>query len=123
FPEVQYMKVAISFFVLSAAGPFTLGALMANGLGQTPAYHLTVYYYLHFQYNGVFLFGVLALFYRLLRQREVVIQEMLAQRGKILLIISCLLTYALSALWLQPSVVVYALGLAGALLQIVAFFF
>jgi hypothetical protein len=123
FPEVQYMKVAFSFFVLSAAGPFTLGALMANGLGQTPAYHLAVYYYLHFQYNGVFLFGVLALFYRLLRQREVVIQEMLVQRGKILLIISCLLTYALSALWLQPSVVVYALGLAGALLQIVAFVF
>jgi hypothetical protein len=82
-----------------------------------------VYYYLHFQYNGVFLFGVLALFYRLLRQKEVVIQEMLAQRGKILLIISCLLTYALSALWLQPSVVVYALGLVGALLQIVAFVF
>ncbi len=122
-PEVQYMKVAFSFFMLSAAGPFALGALMANGLGQTPAYHLAVYYYLHFQYNGVFLFGVLALFYRLLRQKEVVIQEMLAQRGKILLIISCLLTYALSALWLQPSVVVYALGLVGALLQIVAFMF
>lgn len=122
-PEVQYMKVAFSFFMLSAAGPFALGALMANGLGQTPAYHLAVYYYLHFQYNGVFLFGVLALFYRLLRQKEVVIQEMLAQRGKILLIISCLLTYALSALWLQPSVVVYALGLVGALLQMVAFVF
>lgn len=122
-PEVQYMKVAFTFFMLSAAGPFALGALMANGLGQTPAYHLAVYYYLHFQYNGVFMFGALALFYRLLRQKEVVIQEMLAQRGKILLIISCLLTYALSALWLQPSVVVYALGLVGALLQIVAFVF
>lgn len=122
-PEVQYMKVAFTFFMLSAAGPFALGALMANGLGQTPAYHLAVYYYLHFQYNGVFMFGALALFYRLLRQKEVVIQEMLAQRGKILLIISCLLTYALSALWLQPSVVVYALGLVGALLQMVAFVF
>lgn len=122
-PEVQYMKVAFTFFMLSAAGPFALGALMANGLGQTPAYHLAVYYYLHFQYNGVFMFGALALFYRLLRQKEVVIQEMLAQRGKILLIISCLLTYALSALWLRPSVVVYALGLVGALLQMVAFVF
>ena len=123
FPEVQYMKTAFGFFMLSAAGPFALGALMANGLGQTPAYHLAVYYYLHFQYNGVFMFGVLALFYRLLRQKEVVIQEVSAQRGKVLLIVSCLLTYALSALWLQPSVIVYGIGLAGALLQLVAFVF
>lgn len=123
FPEVQYMKVAFGFFILSAAGPFALGALMANGLGQTPAYHLAVYYYLHFQYNGVFLFGTLALFYRLLRQKEVVVHEVLAQRGKMFLILSCLLTYALSALWLQPSVVVYVIGLVGALLQFIAFGF
>lgn len=123
FPEVQYMKAAFGFFILSAAGPFALGALMANGLGQTPAYHLAVYYYLHFQYNGVFLFGALALVYRLLRQKEVVVHEALAQRGKMFLILSCLLTYALSALWLQPPVVVYGIGLVGALLQLVAFVF
>ncbi len=123
FHEVQYMKVAFGFFILSAAGPFALGALMANGLGQTPAYHLAVYYYLHFQYNGVFLFGALALFYRLLRQKEVVVHEVLAQRGKMFLTLSCLLTYALSALWLQPSVVVYVIGLVGALLQFIAFGF
>lgn len=123
FPEVQYLKVAFGFFILSAAGPFALGALMANGLGQTPAYHLSVYYYLHFQYNGVFLFGALALFYRLLRQKEVVVHEVLAQRGKMFLILSCLLTYALSALWLQPSVVVYVIGLVGALLQFIGFGF
>ncbi|MBX2968511.1 MAG: hypothetical protein KF803_04010 [Cyclobacteriaceae bacterium] len=123
FAEVQYMKTAFGFFALSAAGPFALGALMANGLGQTPAYHLAVYYYLHFQYNGVFMFGALALFYRLLRQKEVVVHDALAQRGKMFLILSCLLTYALSALWLQPSVVVYVIGLVGALLQFVAFIF
>lgn len=123
FPEVQYMKAAFSFFMLSTAGPFALGALMANGLGHTPAYHLAVYYYLHFQYNGVFMFGILALFYQLLRQKEVVIQEGLAQRGKMLLIISCLLTYALSALWTKSPAVVYGIGLVGALLQFVAFAF
>jgi hypothetical protein len=123
FPDVQYMKTAFVFFMLSAAGPFALGALMANGQGQTPAYHLAVYYYLHFQYNGVFMFGALALFYRLLRQKEVVVHEVLAQRGKLLLILSCLLTYALSALWLQPPVIVYGIGLVGALLQFVAFVF
>lgn len=123
FCEVQYMKVAFIFFIISSAGPFVLGGLMANGLGQTPAYHLSLYYYLHFQYNGVFMFGILALFYRLLRQKKVDIDETMAHRGRMFLIISCLLTYALSALWVQPPVFVYAVGLAGALIQVAAFSF
>ncbi|MBX2965708.1 MAG: hypothetical protein KF845_06145 [Cyclobacteriaceae bacterium] len=122
-PEVHYMKLAFIFFIVSAAGPFTLGALMAKGMGHTPAYHLSVYYYLHFQYNGVFMFGVLALFYRLLHQKGIPVNAATSRKGMILLTWSCVAGYAVSTLWLQPHVGIYVIGLLGVLLQWAALIF
>jgi hypothetical protein len=62
-PAQWFAKRALIFFLIASVGPFSLGPLMANGLAQTKWYYFSIYYYLHFQYNGVFTFGVFSLFF------------------------------------------------------------
>ena len=50
--SLWFAKTALFFFLISTAGPFSLGYLMSHGLGQTYWYNFSIYYYLHFQYNG-----------------------------------------------------------------------
>ena len=53
---------ALFYLVLSSLGPFLLAYSMSHHLGDRAFYYNAIYLYLHFQYNGWFTFGVLALF-------------------------------------------------------------
>jgi hypothetical protein len=66
-----YARIALIFFLISTAGPFSLGYLKSAGLSHTNWYNFSIYFYLHFQYNGLFLFGILSLFFDLLERRHV----------------------------------------------------
>lgn len=76
-----FVKISLAFFLLSGLGPFALGFIMANGLGQSNWYYFAVYFYLHFQYNGFFLFGILGLFFKLLEERNVPVTPTKALRA------------------------------------------
>jgi len=65
---IRFARMASLFFILSSVGPFAVGILAANGLGHTSWYHLAVYFYLHFQYNGAFTFGVFSLLFHWLEK-------------------------------------------------------
>lgn len=57
----QCFKGALFFMVLSSLGPWVLGAIM-NTLGPTSIwYRLSIYFYLHFQYNGWMFLGLLGM--------------------------------------------------------------
>jgi hypothetical protein len=118
---VWLARTALVFFSVSAAGPFVLGALMANGLGQTQGYHLAVYYYLHFQYNGVFTFGILALFFRLLDEKGISVADNPVRKFKILMAVACVPAYVLSALWINPGWIFNLFGAIVGFLQLIAF--
>ncbi|MCU0398814.1 MAG: hypothetical protein MUC73_12020, partial [Cyclobacteriaceae bacterium] len=117
---IGFARMSLVFFLISALGPLALGVLMARGMGQTQWYHLAVYFYLHFQYNGVFTFGVFALFFHFLEVRGVVINEFTVRKFRWLLFISCFPAYALSTLWTQPVTVILFLGIVSALIQVIA---
>jgi len=119
-PALRYARFSLIFFLISAAGPFSLAPLMANGLGQSPWYYFAVYFYLHFQYNGVFVFGVLSLFHTLLEGRGVPMDYARAYRSARLLFSGTILSYALSILWSEPHFLFNGIGFIGALLQSVA---
>jgi len=116
-------RLALFFFLLSSLGPFSLGPLMVNGMGQTKWYYFAVYYYLHFQYNGVFTFSVLSLFFGLLKDREVAINLKVVKRFIYLMTVSCILGYSLSLLWAKPGIIFYVLAFIAATLQFIAFFY
>jgi hypothetical protein len=113
---------ACVFFMISSAGPFALGPIMASGLNHSKWYYFAVYFYLHFQYNGFFLFASFALFFKLLDERGFVI-ELQSFRMSRALIIGTIIAYVLSLLWAKPGFIYNVLGFGAALLQFAAFIF
>ena len=120
---VWFARASLLFFLVSAVGPFVVGALAAKGLGHSDGYFMAIYYYLHFQYNGVFTFGALALFFYLLEQMGIVIDLQAAKWFRWTLFVSCFPAYALSTLWAGPPPVVYGVGLLAATGQLLALYF
>jgi len=120
-PSRWFARISLIFFLMSSLGPFTLAPLMVNGLSQTKWYYFAVYYYLHFQYNGVFTFGLLSLFFGLLKEKRVTLDQSIVKRFAYLMLISCFLGYSLSTLWANPGIIFNVLGLFSALIQLLAF--
>lgn len=116
-------RTSLIFFLISAIGPFVVGALAANGLGQSDEYHLAVYYYLHFQYNGVFTFGIFALLFHLLNERRIEFDLKKASKFRWLLFASCFPAYALSTLWASPLLIINGIGFFAAITQLMAFYY
>ncbi len=56
----KLVRTGIVFFFLSTVGPYSLGPMMANNMQGSPWYDQAIFFYLHFQYNGAFLFFMLA---------------------------------------------------------------
>lgn len=113
-------KAALIFNVLSSIGPFALAYMMATK-NMHQSWHLaSVYYFLHFQYNGWFFFAMLGLVFAK-------IEHFVFLRNKLkkiysYFVIACIPAYFLSALWLPIPVWLYWLIVAAALIQIKAWF-
>lgn len=120
---VNLARWSFIFFFLSSFGPVVIGVLSANGQAHSEAYYLAVYFFLHFQYNGAFTFGVLALLYQLLASRSIPVDEKSAGRFVTLLWMTCVPAYVLSTLWTQPGLVWNVLGFLVALVQVIACWF
>lgn len=114
-----YAKIALAFFILSTFGPFSLAYIMSSGLGQSNWYYFSIYFYLHFQYNGFFLFGVLSLFFRLLERKEIHFNAEAGRCIGMVLAVACIPAYLLSVLWAKPGYVFNMIGAASAIVQFV----
>ncbi|MCE7864403.1 MAG: hypothetical protein DYG99_12755 [Bacteroidetes bacterium CHB5] len=117
------VRKSLLFFLLSAVGPFTLGPLMATGLAQSPWYYSAIYFYLHFQYNGVFVLGCMSLLFYYLEKRGFSFHAQTAILSFRLLVAGTILTYALSVLWTSPGVWVNSMGGIGALIQLASLYY
>lgn len=103
---------SLLFLLLSSLALWGMGPLMMKGYSGKPLYFNTVYYYLHFQYNGWFSFAVLAIFIRYYDWKSV-------HRNIIyLLATATVLLYAISVLWCHPHTVWYIAAFIGAIVQL-----
>lgn len=118
--SIWFARTSLFFFLISAIGPFVVGALVAMGLGQSMWYYFSVYFYLHFQYNGVFTFGVWALFLGLLDKKEIIVDQVRLRQSGNLLLVACFPAYFLSTLWASPGIIFNVIGFFAALLQLLA---
>lgn len=117
--SVRFLRAGLFYLMLSAAGPFAIGPLVAMGKQAAPVYFDTIYLYLHFQYNGWFTFTTLALFYSILEKQT----TMNGKNVFFLFNISCIPTFFLSTLWHHPTAIFYWIGGISAFLQLIALFF
>ncbi|MGB1003339.1 MAG: hypothetical protein ACPGVC_03870 [Salibacteraceae bacterium] len=112
---VKLIKWSGVYLVLSSFGPFSLGFIMAKGLQDTFWFKLSVYWFIHFLYNGFFTLIVFAL---LLNKSN----SFPAQKwGSQLMIWSIIPIYGLSVLWLEPHSTLYIITFIGTLFQLFAF--
>lgn len=118
--SLTFVRWSLFFMALSSIGPFGLGVIMAKGLSGTPLANLAIYFYLHFQYDGWFSFAIFGMFLWFLEDNKISFPFKYGKAFLILMAIACIPTYALSTLWTQPSLWVYAVAFLAALLQIIA---
>ncbi|MFZ1528267.1 MAG: hypothetical protein WAT19_06235 [Ferruginibacter sp.] len=115
-PAKKWYKAALIFNVVSSLGTFALAYMMATKNLHQNWYLASLYYYLHFQYNGLFFFACMGLItgrmYRMgiLHKNYDVVFWMFA--------IACVPAYFLSALWMDIPVIVYALVVIAAIVQV-----
>jgi hypothetical protein len=105
----------------SAAGPFALAFVMANELQQTQWYNYAIFYYLHFQYNGFFFFGILSLYTIMFKGVNMGDTTML-RKSLNAMIAALVPTFFLSILYGSPGFFFNVIGFAGALMQVLAYF-
>jgi hypothetical protein len=114
----KFINTSLLFMVLSSIGPWALGVIM-NVLGNSSHwYYNAIYFYLHFQYNGWFVFCLLGLFFYALEQKGIQLLKAKSILFYKLFTISCVLTLFLSFLWIEPHRFIYIIAGIGAFLQL-----
>jgi hypothetical protein len=109
-----WLKAALFFNILSTLGTFYLVKMMATKTLEQHAYLASVYWYLHFQYNGWFFFAGTGLFLQYLWEKLAV--ELPA--GVFwAFALSCIPLYGLSVLWLDLPLWLYIVVVLTAILQ------
>lgn len=110
----MFLKGAALFLLISAVGPSALGPIVSAGKAETPVYYNAIYTYLHFQYNGWFIFTIFAVLYRRLEEKG------FNRSGGFVfssMFIGCILCLPLSFLWNKPTEVYNIIGGAGSIVQ------
>ena len=118
-PARPFLAAAFGCMLLSGLGPLTLGPLAALGLRESPWYTFSIYFYLHFQYNGWFMFFLLAVVVHRLSEQGT-LPWVATQRLWAWLLPGTVLSLGLSALWMHPPPWVTLATVAGGIALVVA---
>jgi hypothetical protein len=115
WPIKVCIRVALFFLVLSSIGPFLLAYNISHPTGDINFYFNAIYLYLHFQYNGWFTFGAMALLFFSVQRHRIILHESGSRWFVGLMAGTCVPAYTLSLLWTDPAVWVWwVASLAGA---------
>ncbi len=119
----KLIRVGLWFMVISSIGPWILGVIMNTLGGASIWYRISIYFYLHFQYNGWFVITLFGVFFYILEQKHISISKKYFNRFFWLMIISVVLTFMLSVLWAKPHSIIYYIGTLGAFMQILSLWY
>lgn len=123
------LRFSLIFLVVSSIGTYSLAYLYSHKIVNDQLYLSSIYFYLHFQYNGWFLFGLLGLmFYFLVDKLELGLGESksvfgLKSRPVVLLLISVFPNFLLSILWAKLPTWVYVGAILFGVAQTMVWFY
>lgn len=115
-PAFAWLRAALWYGLISTLGTAALSYMMASHQITQHGYLAAVYWYLHFQYNGWFFLGGMALMSWWLSNLEGV--PPLPALARRLLVWSCLPAFGLSVLWMNLPLPVYLLVILAAVAQV-----
>ena len=105
------------FAVISSVGVFGLSYMMSSGNMTQNLYLASTYYYLHFQYNGFFIFTCIGLLLHSLREIGAEISEKDNKLIFWLMFIGCVIGFGLSVLWMKMPLWIFVAIILGTIAQ------
>lgn len=116
---VKFGKWSVYFMLISTVGLWAIAPVSVLLSKLHPLYFASIQFFLHFQFNGWFTYGILALLFHHLERNGHTVRLPVGTFA--VLQASVILTYALSITWSTPENVLFYLNSAGVLLQLLAF--
>ena len=116
----NWFKTALFFNVISSFGTFALAYMMISKNIHQNEYLASIYYYLHFQYNGWFFFACMGLLFSFLQLKSS--ENSFFKRAFWLFFLSCIPAYFLSTLWWDLPIWIYLITVVAAFIQVYAWF-
>lgn len=117
---INWFKAAIGFNIISSFGTFYLAYMMASKNVIPDLYLSSIYYFLHFQYNGWFFFACMGLFFGFLNLKNS--EHSFYETSFKLFALACVPAYFLSTLWLDIPLWLYTITVISAIVQVFAWF-
>ena len=116
----NWFKTALFFNVISSFGTFALAYMMISKNIHQNEYLASIYYYLHFQYNGWFFFACMGLLFSFLQLKSS--ENSFFKRTFWLFFLSCIPAYFLSTLWWDLPIWIYLITVVAAFIQVYTWF-
>ena len=118
----RFVRAGLWLQFLSSLSPWSLGAVIKLLGKKSDFYKFDIFYYLHFQYNGWFLFATIGLTLYLLERRHITLPVSKVNWLYRFMLIAVFLGYFSNTLWANPGWFFNLLALTGAMAEIAAFF-
>lgn len=119
----QWFRASLILWAISSIGAFALAYLMANRILIQDYYFAASYFFLHFQYNGWFLFSCFGLLFSYLYSNKFLTLLSLNKRLFNIMAIAVGPTFFLSILWLKLPFYLHLVADISAVLQLVILFY
>jgi len=117
--EIKFIKTAIYFYILSSIGIWLVAPIIIH-YGKNYIFHNTIYFYLHFLYNGFFVFALFGLLFRILKNQGVQFSKYALSKFYLVTLIACIPAYALSLTWHSKNIVIIIVGFVAAFIQLIS---
>lgn len=120
----KWFKAALILMAIANLGEITLAYLMVNFSTVQDYYFAALYFFLHFQYNGWFLFVCFGLLFSFLCRNNIPQVTTLSKKLFWIMTITVAPTYLLSIIWLKlPPVLFWLANISGILQLAVLIYF
>ena len=118
----RFVRAGLWLQFLSSISPWSLGIIIKKLGKQSDFYKFDIFYYLHFQYNGWFLFALIGLTLYLLERRGITLPVSKVNWLYKLMLTAVFFGYFSNTLWAKPGWFYNVLALIGGAAEIGAFF-
>ncbi len=103
-----WFRSALFFAVISSLGVFNLAYMKMTGTVSQSMYLASEYYFLHFQYNGFFIFSCIGLLLFSMKEAGAILTKKENNILFFLMFFGCLVGFGLSVLWMEMPAWVFA---------------
>jgi hypothetical protein len=119
----QWFRAALIIWIISSIGEITLAYLMFNLSTVQDYYFAALYFFLHFQYNGWFLFVCFGLLFSYLFAKGFLNSVSINKNLFIIMAITVAPSYLLSILWLKLPRSLHLLANISGIVQLLVLFY